>query len=294
MPIAKPTTVPDWVTDANAADPTKVDTPPGGLRDVGYAPGQRPAPMHFNWLIYWLCKWILWLNDITNQALTWAERHNFDKGLVATGASGSGDHGITTTGDGVGAGINATGGASGPGVNCSGTTGAICQGTTFGIDTSGPTGIRSYSIGANPSVRCMSDGTAGGGSVHLNGTRPLAANDPGKNHLHSTNVPKAFAFIELTPDGMGSYTIAFGDRFGIASAAVVNATTLSIAFHNNMNLGFYTVNYDRDSIAYKPCSSGKANTGFNIQLLDGTDTAIDLSTGASPRFVSFAVHGHCP
>jgi hypothetical protein len=56
-----PTTIPDWVSDANAADPDIVVEPPAGKREVGWAPTEKMPAQYENWFNYWVSKWIAYL-----------------------------------------------------------------------------------------------------------------------------------------------------------------------------------------------------------------------------------------
>jgi len=95
--------------------------PPAGIADHGWLPGQRPPAQYWNWLWFQVYLWLLWLQDITNQALTWTAAHTFQKGLTATQSTAN-TNGITSTGNGQGVGVAGVGGTAN-GVGLSGTGG---------------------------------------------------------------------------------------------------------------------------------------------------------------------------
>ena len=59
MPVAKPSTVPTWATDAGAV----VTEPSAGKKAAGFAAPELPADGEFNWMLHWLCAWIAYVND---------------------------------------------------------------------------------------------------------------------------------------------------------------------------------------------------------------------------------------
>lgn len=60
----KPTTTPTWADDS-LAPPNPVadiDTPTAARISVGFDGALPPTAGHLNWLLYWLCQWIGWLD----------------------------------------------------------------------------------------------------------------------------------------------------------------------------------------------------------------------------------------
>jgi len=55
--MAKPTTVPDWISDDDAA---KIDTPSASKQAEGWLPGEKPPFQYFNWFWNAISKWIKW------------------------------------------------------------------------------------------------------------------------------------------------------------------------------------------------------------------------------------------
>lgn len=67
--MAKPTTVPTFATDTNYPagahgwNGTSTKTAPlAGKLAEGFEPGEFPPAQYFNWLFFWICSWIVWLN----------------------------------------------------------------------------------------------------------------------------------------------------------------------------------------------------------------------------------------
>lgn len=72
----KPTIVPRWA-DTVSADTTKVNEPPDVKKDVGWVVAEKPPAQWFNWLLFYIYQWILWLADYENEAHTWTEQQDF-------------------------------------------------------------------------------------------------------------------------------------------------------------------------------------------------------------------------
>lgn len=83
--MSKPITTPDWVTDANAASETYVVEPNSDKRDVGWAGEEKPPAQFLNWLFYWICKWVAYLANLEDEALTWTADHVFEQDVEVQG-----------------------------------------------------------------------------------------------------------------------------------------------------------------------------------------------------------------
>ena len=59
--MSKPATTPTHDTNG-----TLLTTPPAGILSDGYQPLDKPAAGWFNWLFYWVCQWIAWLDVRTS------------------------------------------------------------------------------------------------------------------------------------------------------------------------------------------------------------------------------------
>jgi len=55
--MAKPTTIPDWISDDDAA---KIDTPSASKQAEGWLSGEKPPFQYFNWFWNVISKWIKW------------------------------------------------------------------------------------------------------------------------------------------------------------------------------------------------------------------------------------------
>lgn len=82
MPVSKPTKVPRWATSGGALN----TEPSEGKKDVGWVVEEPPADT-MNWLQKLTYDWVLWLQDITNQALTWTANHVFSGNITVAGTA---------------------------------------------------------------------------------------------------------------------------------------------------------------------------------------------------------------
>jgi len=60
--MAKPTTIPDWISDDDAA---KIDTPSASKQAEGWLSGEKPPFQYFNWFWNAISKWIQWFDART-------------------------------------------------------------------------------------------------------------------------------------------------------------------------------------------------------------------------------------
>ncbi len=65
--MAKPTTTPTWVSDANAALTAYVVAPTAGKIAAGWATAEKLPAQYLNWLFYWITEWITWLDENISQ-----------------------------------------------------------------------------------------------------------------------------------------------------------------------------------------------------------------------------------
>lgn len=63
----KPTILPRWATGGTA----QIVEPAEGKKDTGWVPGEQVPAQTLNWWQRYVGDWLAWLNDLTNQALTW-------------------------------------------------------------------------------------------------------------------------------------------------------------------------------------------------------------------------------
>lgn len=57
--MPKPTVLPEWNSDG-----TNRTTPSAGQQDTGWISGQKPPSSYFNWWMYYVYMWLLWLDGI--------------------------------------------------------------------------------------------------------------------------------------------------------------------------------------------------------------------------------------
>lgn len=80
--MAKPSTLPRWATGGTA----QVTEPTEAKKDLGWVPLEKPGAQYFNWAMKLVYDWLVYLNGLTNESLTWAAKHTFSAGL-ASGAA---------------------------------------------------------------------------------------------------------------------------------------------------------------------------------------------------------------
>ncbi len=195
----KPTSVPRWANvkaGAIVEPPETSANPLVTTKDTGVLPNTRTPAQYANWVWHLQYLWILWLQDINNQAFTaagvgaWTKTHEFSPTVANTGGAiftgngtglglasyggGSNGTGIYCEGRGDGNGINAIAngagpagafenGASGPGLTAQGGPDTAADGGTFygGVGGAGGRGITS--TGAGSGVGIAAFGGAGNG-----------------------------------------------------------------------------------------------------------------------------------
>lgn len=86
MPVTKPTILPRWAVDLLGNLSDKVRNPLAGKQDTGFSASEKPPAGWLNFLHAHTYKWLEWLQDIENQALTWTATHTFS-GLVKLAGS---------------------------------------------------------------------------------------------------------------------------------------------------------------------------------------------------------------
>ena len=185
MPVSKPATLPTWATNGGTTT-----EPPGALKATGVAGGSLLRAKYFNWLFYWVCSWLAWLNDLTNQALTWAAGATFNQSTAAEPA-------VTATG-GVGGGQ----GVCGYGGTVSGGTGAI---GVLGVGTGDQAGVKGSGGGTGPGVYGSGSGSAAGvyGSGGDTGPGVQGVGGTTGPGLKGTGGPNGGDGIEGTATGTG-------------------------------------------------------------------------------------------
>lgn len=87
MPVTKPTVVPQWSSAADGSSPVNIVEPLAGKLAVGFQQEEKPPAEYLNWLLYRIFLWCLWLQDITNQALTWTGIHQFNTTVTFAGSA---------------------------------------------------------------------------------------------------------------------------------------------------------------------------------------------------------------
>jgi hypothetical protein len=189
--MAQPSQTPDWNTGgSNRTDP------PSGQKISGWTVNQTPPSSYFNWWMNLVYQWVLYLKNLTTEALTWGAFQTFNAALRGFGTNlnpgvrgdsggsgfagvrghsvftGVGEHGVLgthqTTGTGVkgetATGIGAHGDASGSGA---------------GVKGSSNTGLGVYAT-SNSGIALSAASTSNIGAVLTGGTIALSVgNQPG-------------------------------------------------------------------------------------------------------------------
>lgn len=72
MPVAKPTDLAIWADGGGA----EITVPTSSKQHAGWL-AEKPPHQYFNWWMNIVYTWVLYLNDLANQAFTWAAQHTF-------------------------------------------------------------------------------------------------------------------------------------------------------------------------------------------------------------------------
>jgi len=84
--MSKPTQLPRWATGGSAK---VTPEPTEGKKDLGFVASEKPPESYVNWAFRRIYDWLVYLDGLTNEALTWAAKHTFNAGL-ASGVAPSG------------------------------------------------------------------------------------------------------------------------------------------------------------------------------------------------------------
>lgn len=177
--MAKPTDLSPklrWATvPLIPADVTEPDTT---HKDQGWQDAEEPPHSYFNFWMKLVYLWIVYLDNLTAEALTWTATETFTKGIVVTNTTGANAVAVTGTGNGNQTGGFFTGGAS-SGIGVQGTGGAangmggvfVGAGTGTGAYIQGgggnAYGAEIRSLGTQPALYAHADGLARG--AHFTG-----------------------------------------------------------------------------------------------------------------------------
>lgn len=74
-----------WGRTAGDVDSSLLVEPASGLKDTGWAGGQRPAAQHFNWILNQAYKWFQWLDPLLTAAGGFLAATNADVTVAGTG-----------------------------------------------------------------------------------------------------------------------------------------------------------------------------------------------------------------
>lgn len=173
--MPKPTQLPEWATSG-----TNVVEPTAGMKSAGFVAEQKPPAQYVNWLFKLLYDWTVWLNGLTNEALSWGAFQTFTaRALVNSNGADTyalravgiaNDNGIEAQGAGTGKGLVGTGGGS-SGTGVEGIGGASAGDGVKGTGQSSGAGVRGVAGASGSGV--YGDGNVSGYGVTGvgNGTR---------------------------------------------------------------------------------------------------------------------------
>lgn len=199
MPAPKPSSVADWDTSL-----LNLLAPSGGQIASGWTTGQVVPSEWLNWWMNLVGQWTDYLNDLTNETLTWNVLQTFAAGISVSQSSANVD-GVSSTGNGSGVGVRGIGG----GLN--GTGGLFFGGATDGTAVSGTgsgMGFGGAFFGGNsdsPGVSGLGGNTNGpGGTFSGKGTGPgvIGANThtgPGGQFSGNATRPALHLVPQATP-----------------------------------------------------------------------------------------------
>ena len=79
--MPKPTELPRWADGPSAQ---VSPAPTEGKKSSGWVVGEKPPCQYQNWWMRLVYQWCAYLNNLTNEALTWAARHTFATGITVS------------------------------------------------------------------------------------------------------------------------------------------------------------------------------------------------------------------
>ena len=79
--MAKPATIPRFATNVGVTN-----EPTEAKKDAGWIEGEKPPAQSMNWLFRWLYAWVLYLDSLTAEALTWTAKITCTFGTIAVPA----------------------------------------------------------------------------------------------------------------------------------------------------------------------------------------------------------------
>lgn len=130
-------------------------------------------------------------------------------------------------------------------------------------------------------------GEISGPRLELTGTQPTASADPGANTLHSTNVPKMFAY--LTTDGAGGHTVQDGfciDHAGLTGSAI------RFTFARAMANANYTVTISASGPGSCFGTVASKNALYvDVQIFNAVSPSSALNPTSNTLRVDIVVHG---
>jgi hypothetical protein len=145
MPVTKPGTLPRWSETTGGTQSNITPAPSSGRQDIGWLPDDEVLAQWDNWWKNLGYRWLAYLNDLENQAITWvgvqtfSARAVFNDGILVNAASTANRPGIDSTGNGTGAGVKGT-----------------------ASSTSGSSGVEGVGAGNNPGMRGAGAGNGAG------------------------------------------------------------------------------------------------------------------------------------
>lgn len=237
--MAKPVTLPRW---ADLAVPADIVDPPSGKKDSGWLTAEKPAHSYFNWYMNLVYQWTQYLDNLTNEALTWTAVHTFnqhvfmnrglevvrgvhvgvalavDGGISASAQAASGGIGVYATSDGAGShAFQAVPSSSAAG-------GIISPAPSNGLSTQ--YGVKGAGVDLAPGLLGTAGNTIGG--VGVLGTATNAA----AYGVSATNAGGGVAMIATVTgagtaiQGISTASSAFGGHFqanGLSGGAALRA-----------------------------------------------------------------------
>ena len=231
--MTQPTQTPDW----NTSGSNRVD-PPSGQKSSGWTVNQAPPSSYFNWWMNLVYQWVLYLKNLTLEALVWVELQSFQKGLTASqSVANTNTVTITTNGTGTGVSINASTNAASRALKAF--TGAVNGVAIEGVASHlGSAGLKGTATAGSASGVLATASGAGGYAVTASGTGFGVGS--GSGALNATNahnvpddVPCASFYnesvgdvVKITAEG-GKALQVFGGESNHAALIVGNSAGLS-------------------------------------------------------------------
>lgn len=281
--MSQPSKLPEW--NSGVANQTEPSAP---KKVLGWVVNEAAASSYFNWILYTIYLWCVYLKNLASEALTWTALQTFNEAIVVIATTGTNVIGGMFTGKGNQSGVSGQGGASagaggsfaggassGPGiVGVGGTGGGV--GGQLTPSTAATTTVHRHALEANF-----------GHVKFTNAVNPLAST-AALNILTPKNVCKAWGSITL--NGTGTPTVNSG--FNIDASPADNlSNTITVYFAQDMANANYSVTTGSKSTGGFSLEVTTKNAHYFIMRAYDVGTVAYLASSQNGATYDFQVYG---